>query len=209
MGQFFARGVEDHAAERRDTNASGQEHRRPRGIVVQSQIAEGAVDLDRRSKRDRSEHAFASRISHARRHHQVFFLRAAGNRKSACIPFCIRLGRIDQGHIHGLAGLECPAGRLFEVKCKSLFGDLPPAYQFAQQRRACSRCAHHLPPSLRSFQDVIQDSEDSAKTRHYKRQRHGSPDPAGTSSDPQLQGRSGKQLRSRDVAGLIEEGVDA
>jgi hypothetical protein len=60
-------------------------------------------------------------VSHPRGHHQGYFVRGAGDRKTAQISFGIHLRRIKQSHIEILAGLERPSGWLFEPEGHGAF----------------------------------------------------------------------------------------
>src|SRR5487761_584539 len=109
VGQLLLRCPMDNASKGSDANPTCEKYRRTRQILLENQITGWPFDLHSGPKRHRPQHAFERRIAHPRGHHQGFFVRGTRDRKTAHIPFGIRLRGIKQSHIEILAGLKCPS----------------------------------------------------------------------------------------------------
>src|SRR4029078_2701688 len=92
--QLLLRCPMDDTSKRRDANPASEEYVRSRRVILKNQIPGWPFYLDSCSIRHRLQHAFERRIAHPRGHHQGFFMRCAGYRKTAHISFGIRLRRI-------------------------------------------------------------------------------------------------------------------
>ena len=64
-------------------------------IIWESQISGRPFDFNCSADRHVFQYTLERRITHARRHHQRFFMRTTRNRKPSCISFRIRLCRVE------------------------------------------------------------------------------------------------------------------
>ena len=108
---------EDHAADRCDADAAGEEDGGDGVLFVEGEFAPGALEREFGTEGDGFEGALEGGVAHAGGDHEVVFVGSAGEGEAARVAFFVGLGRVVKGEVAGLACNECEACGLFEVEC--------------------------------------------------------------------------------------------
>lgn len=103
--------LDDDAAEDRDTDASGEDHRRT-GAIIEPKLAERSLQLHHGAEWGVLQHAFEGRVAESGSDLDHVFAGRARDRKPAGVAFGIDLWRVAQRDVDELTGAVIPVGGL-------------------------------------------------------------------------------------------------
>jgi hypothetical protein len=130
VGEMIVGGLEDHATNRCDANASGQKDGGDARVVVKDEFAPGCFQREFGAEWDGVQRSFEGGIAHSRCDHEVFFEGRTGERKAADVALSVGFGRIGEGKVAALASRGGKARWFFEVKSHRSGGNFVAAFQF-------------------------------------------------------------------------------